>query len=86
MADDSGTFSKLLKRFTGSKKEDALARYVIAEVRKGRELGEVLDDPYIKNRADKLDVQRVLDHPEVVEAVGGDAVDKLRAQLDDLRS
>jgi hypothetical protein len=78
----AGILSKLFGR--GSRTEDALARYVIAETHAGRSLNEVLDDPYIKNRADRVGVLRLLDHPEVVKAVGGDAVARLRAQLDEL--
>jgi len=78
----AGILSKLFGR--GSRTEDVLARYVIAETRGGRALQEVLNDPYIKNRADRVQVLRLLDHPEVVDAVGGDAVARLRAQLDEL--
>jgi len=80
-----GLFNRLFGRLTGAKREDALARYVIAECHKGRPIGEVLDDPYIKNRADDTTIQRILDHPDVVKAVGGDAVSRLREQLGSLR-
>ena len=93
MAD--GPLSRLMGRFrgerkrgsgrlTGARREDALARYVIAEARKGRNLTDVLEDPYIKNRADQTTLQRLMDHPELINALGGDAVKRLRDQLSSL--
>jgi hypothetical protein len=73
--------SRFFSRLTGSRREDALARYVIAEAGKGRDLAEILDDPFVKNRADETTLLRLMDHPEVVDAVGGGAVARLRAAL-----
>ena len=68
--------------FGSSATEDALARHVITEFRRGRPLAEVLDDPYVKNRADAAARQRLLDRSDVVNAVGDDIVDQLRAGTD----
>jgi hypothetical protein len=38
-------------------------------------------DPYVTNRADQLDTRRLLDRPEVIEAVGSDVLDELRSKL-----
>ena len=48
-------------------------------------MGEVLDDPYIKNRTDPVTLRRLLDRRDVIDAVGGDAVEELRRQLGALR-
>ena len=53
-------------------KEDALAAYVIREHRSGRPLDEILDDPYLKNRATDAQRLRLLERPEVIRAVGED--------------
>ena len=79
MAD--GFISRMLTRFTGARQEDALVRYIVSEAGRGRTLGDILDDPYVRNRADATTVNRILDRPELVNAVGRDAVDGLRAQL-----
>ena len=78
VADDH---SHLFDRMGGSHMEDALVRYVVAECRKGRPLGEVLADRHITNRADPSTLGRLLEHPELVSAVGDDAVAQLRRQL-----
>jgi hypothetical protein len=68
-------------RLTGARSEDALVRYVIAETRKNRPLAEVLKDPYVTNRADRTTLQRLMDHPELVQALGEGAVDTIRARI-----
>ena len=56
----------------GSSKEEALASYVVREHRKGRSLEDILDDPYLKNRATDEQRLRLLERPEVIRAVGED--------------
>src|SRR3954447_25410100 len=68
--------------FGSSATEDALARHVITEFRRGRPLAEGLDDPYVKNRADTAARRRLLDRSDVVTAVGEDIVEQLRAGTD----
>jgi hypothetical protein len=68
--------------FGSSATEDALARHVISEFRRGRPLAEVLDDPYVKNRADTAARRRLLDRSDVVSAVGEDIVEQLRSRTD----
>jgi hypothetical protein len=83
-----GTRVSVLSRLFGraGRGEDAVARYVISEAESGRPLGEVLADSYVSNRLDSLGVARLLDRADVVDAVGGDAVASLRAQLGELRA
>jgi hypothetical protein len=51
---------------------DSLAAYVIREHRSGRSLEEILDDPYLKNRATDEQRLRLLERPDVIRAVGED--------------
>jgi len=53
-------------------KMDSLAAYVIREHRSGRSLEEILDDPYLKNRATDEQRLRLLERPDVIRAVGED--------------
>jgi hypothetical protein len=84
-----GFFSRLLgKRGAAERgratpsKEESLAAYVIREHRSGRPLDEILDDPYLKNRATDEQRLRLLERPEVIRAVGEDtaamAADRVR--------
>lgn len=54
----------------GMSKEEALAAYVLREHKLGRSLDEILDDPYLKNRASEEQRLRLLERPEVIRAVG----------------
>lgn len=56
----------------GLSKEEALAAYIVREHRAGRSLEEILDDPYLKNRATDEQRLRLLERPEVIRAVGED--------------
>jgi hypothetical protein len=72
-----GFFSRLFRKRTGGtpahasmSKEESLAAYVIREHRSGRPLDDILDDPYLKNRATDEQRLRLLERPEVIRAVG----------------
>ncbi len=54
----------------GSSKEEALAAYIIREHRLGRSIDQILDDPYLKNRASEEQRRRLLERPEVIHAIG----------------
>jgi hypothetical protein len=43
---------------------------VIREHERGRPVAEILDDPYVRNRATPQEIARILDRPEVVHALG----------------
>jgi hypothetical protein len=58
--------------FGGSSREDQLVGYIIREHKSGRTLADILDDPYIKNRAGEVEQRRLLEHPDVIRAVGED--------------
>jgi len=65
--------------FASSGAEDRLAAYVIREHDRGRSLDEILEDRYLINRTTPSQRQRLLDRPEVIRAIGGDAVEQAKA-------
>jgi hypothetical protein len=67
--------------FTRSSQEDRLAAYVIREHERGRALEEILDDPYVRNRATPQQVARLLDRPDVIHALGEGAVSTAQDRL-----
>jgi hypothetical protein len=60
---------------------DRVATYIIREHERGRPLAEILDDPFVRNRAKPEDLARLLDNPDVVRALGEDAVASARTTL-----
>jgi hypothetical protein len=74
----AGLFSFLQSR---SQIEERLAQYVIREHKSGRPLDEILDDPYVKNRATPEQVARLLDRPDLIRAVGNDVVSQARLRV-----
>jgi hypothetical protein len=60
--------------FTRSSQEERLSAYVIREHERGRPLDEILEDPYVRNRATPPELARLLDRPEVIRALGEGAV------------
>jgi hypothetical protein len=67
--------------FTRSTDEDRLAAYVIREHERGRSLQEILEDPYVRNRATPQKIARMLDRPEVIHALGETAVETEQQRL-----
>jgi hypothetical protein len=67
--------------FARSSQEERLAAYVIREHERGRSLDEILDDPYVRNRASEAEVRRLLDRPEVIHALGESTVAPERERL-----
>jgi hypothetical protein len=67
--------------FSGSSKEERLAAYMIREHERGRPLREIVEDPYIRNRATEHELARILERPEVVEALGRGIVAQERERL-----
>jgi hypothetical protein len=65
--------------FTRSQSEDRISQYVIREHHRGRPLSEILEDNYVKNRCTDEQIQRLLDRPEIVQAIGDDLVAQTRA-------
>ena len=63
-----------------------LIEYVVRQLGGGRNLSEVLEDPYVTNRASTIERRALLDEPEVVKAAGDDVLAGLRAQLEALHN
>jgi hypothetical protein len=64
-----------------SGQDDRLAQYVIREHQRGRSLDDILEDRYLVNRATPQQRARLLDQPEVVRALGEDAIRDARTSL-----
>jgi hypothetical protein len=67
--------------FARSSKDERIAAYVIREHDRGRRLDEIIDDPYIHNRATPRELARVLERPEVIEALGHATVAEAQGRL-----
>ncbi|TMK68911.1 MAG: hypothetical protein E6G50_13970 [Actinobacteria bacterium] len=72
--------------FTSSSTEDRVAAYVVREHSRGRGLSEILEDRYVQNRLTVDQQRRLLDRPEVVHALGDDAVEQTRRELESIAS
>jgi len=59
----------LLDELATDEAEQRVVEYVIREVHNGRRLTEVLYDPYVRNRLSEERVKRVMENPEVLEAL-----------------
>jgi hypothetical protein len=71
-------YSFLFQRGSG---EEHVARYVVREHDRGRSLEEILSDKYVQNRLSPEQQRRLLDRPEVIEAISGDMLEAARASL-----
>ena len=65
--------------FGRSSRDDALARHVITEYRRGALLADVLDAPYVRNRTDAAARRRLLDRGDVIEAIGAEVIAQLES-------
>ena len=69
------------ERRGGISKEEALAAYVVREHRGGRDVHDILEDPYLKNRATEEQRIRLLERPEVIRAIGEDTAAAARERV-----
>jgi hypothetical protein len=67
--------------FVASKREQYLAQYVVRECGKGRSLGDVLADPYVRNRSTAEERERLLERPDVVAALGEQTIAEMKRTL-----
>jgi hypothetical protein len=72
--------------FARSSAEERVAAYVIREHARGRRLSEILEDRYVQNRLSPQQRVRLLDRPEVIQALGDVTVEQSRRELEALRS
>jgi hypothetical protein len=67
--------------FTRSSKDERIAAYIIREHGRGRNLNEILEDPYVRNRASEREIARLLERPELIEALGRGTVTEAQQEL-----
>ena len=68
--------------FQGSAGEERVAQYVIREHDRGRPLAEIMEDRYVLNRLESPQKRaRLLDRPEIVQAVGSDTAESAKAAV-----
>ena len=60
---------QLFQEMAADPVEERVVEYVIREVRNGRRLMDVINDPFVRNRLSDEKVQNVLENPEVVDAL-----------------
>ena len=60
--------------FARSQKEELIAEYIVREHHRGRPLNDILEDPYVTNRATPDQMRRVFERPELIHALGDDIV------------
>jgi hypothetical protein len=58
--------------FVRRQSEELAAEHLIREHHDGRALSDILHDPYVTNRCTHEQLERLLDRPDVVRAVGDD--------------
>ena len=61
-------FRNLFASSKGS--NERVAAYILREHERGRTLEDILDDPYVVNRCSEQEIARVLERPEIIEALG----------------
>jgi hypothetical protein len=71
-------FSFLFQRSTA---EERVAQYVVREHERGRPLREILEDKYVVNRLSPDQRKRLLDRPEILQAVGSERAEAAKAAL-----
>jgi hypothetical protein len=86
-----GRFSQFFRNpfsflFERSSQEDRLAAYVIREHDRGRPIEEILNDRYILNRTTPSQLQRLLDNPDLVRALGNDTIEAVRTTMESTTS
>ncbi len=72
--------------FARSSTEERVAAYVIREHSRGRRLSDILEDRYVQNRLSPHQRLRLLDRPEIIQALGDETVEDCRRELETLRS
>jgi hypothetical protein len=66
---------------TRSTQEERVAAYVIREHDRGRSLDDILGDPYVRNRCSPTEIERLLDRPDILKAIGDDLAAEAKASL-----
>jgi hypothetical protein len=48
--------------------EDRVVEYIVREIHNGRNLSEVIEDPYVRNRLNAEKRAEILENPEIIDA------------------
>jgi hypothetical protein len=72
--------------FARSSMEERVVAYVIREHGRGRALSEILEDRYVQNRLSPQQRLRMLDRPELIQALGDETVEDTRRDLESARA
>ena len=72
--------------FARSSMEERVVAYVIREHGRGRALSEILEDRYVQNRLSPHQRLRMLDRPELIQALGDETVEDTRRDLESARA
>lgn len=67
--------------FVTSRRDQFLAQYVLRQCARGRSLADVLADRYVVNRSRPEERARLLERPEIVEAIGEQTVADMKRDL-----
>jgi hypothetical protein len=59
--------------FARPQSEELIAEHIVREHHAGRSLEDILKDTYVTNRCSEDQIGRVLERPEVIEALGRDS-------------
>ncbi len=54
---------------------------MIREHDRGRSLDEILEDKYVQNRLTPEQQRRLLDRPEIIEAISGDSLEEAKTSI-----
>jgi hypothetical protein len=49
--------------------EERVLHYIVRELHQGRNIKVILNDPYVRNRVNEGQLDKVLDNPEILKAV-----------------
>lgn len=73
-----------VRKMVGSEtaRHKRLIEYVVRQLHTGRDLREVLEDPYVVNRLSVVERRALLEEPEVVQAAGDEVLQRMRAELE----
>jgi nucleotide-binding universal stress UspA family protein len=70
--------------FMASPREQLVVQHVLREVDRGRDLDDIFDDPYVRNRTSPEDRMALLDHAEITAAVGEETCAEIRRRINSL--
>jgi hypothetical protein len=67
-------------------KHKRLIEYCTRQLKGGRPLAEVLEDPYVTNRLSPLERRALLEEPEIIEATHEEVLESMRSHLEGIVS